>query len=144
MLIFFYIAAPNRIENYLLMKNVRLLLVLLLIVNCTTDLTDDNSISEIPTPETQSCVDDLPQIRITNNGVHSFDFLIYDLDDDYNTLYDQSISVTLDSDWIEITSSNIVIVASNEYDYGQKIELNLQNCDAIEVVIDANDDLTSL
>ncbi|WP_405575388.1 hypothetical protein [Winogradskyella sp. Asnod2-B02-A] len=126
------------------MKNVRLLLVLLLIVNCTTDLTDDNNISEIPTPETLSCVDDLPQIRITNNGVHSFDFLIYDLEDDYNTLYDQNISVSLDSDWIEMPSNSIVIIASNEYDYGQKIEVNLENCDAIEVVIDANDDLTFL
>lgn len=126
------------------MKNVRLLLVLLLIVNCTTDLPDVNETSETLTPQTQICVDDLPTVRITNNGSHSFDFIIYDFDENYNQLFTQNVSVAANSNWIELPSSNVIIVASNEFDYGQKVHLGLENCDTIEVEIDSNDVLTVL
>jgi len=60
------------------MKNVKLLLVLLHIVNCTTDLPDITETSETLSWQTHNCIDDLPTVRITNNGAHSFDFIIYD------------------------------------------------------------------
>jgi len=127
------------------MKNVKLLLVLLLIVNCTTNLPNEvNETSEILAPEAQNCVDDLPQVRITNNGVHGYNFLIYDIDDNYTTLYSGSIPLGSDSDWIELSSDNVVVIASNEFDYGQKAQLSLENCDTIEVEIDTNDTLTVL
>lgn len=127
------------------MKNVKLLLVLLLLVNCTADLSD--VITETPeslTPETQNCVDDLPTVRITNNGIHSFDFVILDFDDDYNQIHTQTVSVAADSNWIELSSTSVVIVASNEFDYGQKLHLSLENCDTIELQIDATDTFTVL
>lgn len=122
------------------MKNVRLLVVLLLIVNCTTDPPEVvNNTSESLSPVTQSCVDDLPTIRITNNGTHNFDFVIYDFDQDYDQMHTQNVSIAANSNWIELSSSNVIIVASNEFDYGQKLHLSLENCDTIEVEIDTND-----
>lgn len=126
------------------MKNVRLLLVLLLIVNCTTDLSDNSEISASINPQTQNCVDDLPTIRITNNGVHSFDFVIYDFDDNYNLLHTQSVTIAANSNWIELSSTSVIIVASNAFDYGQKIHLDLEPCDTIELVIDATDTFIEL
>lgn len=126
------------------MKNVRLLLVLLLIVNCTTDLSDNSEISASINPQTQNCVDDLPTIRITNNGVHSFDFVIYDFDDNYNLLHTQSVTIAANSNWIELSSTSVIIVASNAFDYGQKIHLDLVPCDTIELVIDATDTFIEL
>ena len=120
------------------MKNVRLIFVLLLIVNCTTDLTDVQETSEtnIPPQEVQMCIDDLPKVRLTNNGTRSFDFIIYG--QDYSLLHSQNISATLDSGWIELSDSDVIVVATNNVDYGQKIPLNLVACDNKELEIDAN------
>ncbi|MFK7833335.1 MAG: hypothetical protein AB8B52_08665 [Winogradskyella sp.] len=126
------------------MKNIRLLLLFLLVVNCTTEPADVNDISDLVSPEAQMCVDDLPMVRITNNGTHSFDFIIYDLDDNYTELFVSSISIADNSNWIELPTYNAVVVASNEFDYGQKVQLSLENCDTIEVVVDSADILTEL
>lgn len=121
------------------MKNVTLLLVLLLAVNCTADIPNVTETSELLNQETENCVDDLPKVRITNNGSHNFDIVIYGTD--YSQLHSQFIPTTDDSGWVEMTNNNVVIVASNSFDYGQKVQLSLQACDNIEVEIDANDTL---
>ena len=126
------------------MKNVKLLLVLLLIVNCTTDATDvqDTSVVNNPQPEVQTCIDDLPKVRLTNNGTRSFDFIVYG--DNYSQLHSQSVSSTTDSGWIELSDNNVIIVVTNSTDYGQKIPLNLVACDNKELEIDVNNILIEL
>ena len=125
------------------MKNVRLLIVLLLIVNCTTEPSefDERSVDAI-SPETQSCIDDLPKVRLTNNGTRSFEFIVYG--EDYSQLHTQNISSTTDSGWIELTDNNVIIVVTNNTDYGQKIPLSLIACDNKELEIDVNNILVEL
>jgi len=118
------------------MKNVRLLFVLLLIVNCTTDLPDVEETSELLSPQTQSCVDELPKVRITNNGTANFDLIVYGLD--YTQLYTQNVSTAANSGWLELSNHNVVVVASDGVNYGQKIELNLASCDNVELEMDVN------
>lgn len=120
------------------MKNVRLIFVLLLIVNCTTDLSEVDETLEAPNVqlEAQNCIDDLPKVRLTNNGTRSFDFIVYS--QDYNTLHTQNVLSATDSGWIELSSNDVIVVATNDIDYGQKIPLNLVVCDNIELEIDTN------
>jgi hypothetical protein len=120
------------------MKNLRLILVLLLMVNCTADLTEVEEAPETNTAQAdaQSCVDDLPQIRLTNNGTDSFDFIVYG--DDYSVLHTQNISVSANSGFIELSNNNVLVVVSNNVVYGQKIPLSLVACDVIELEIDAS------
>ena len=95
------------------MKNVRLIFVLLLLVNCTTDLSEIDATSESPSPDqqVQNCIDDLPNIILTNNGTHSFDFIVYA--DDYSILHTQTILSTGDSGWIELSNNNVIVVVTN-------------------------------
>jgi hypothetical protein len=111
------------------MKNVRLIFVLLLIVNCTADLSEIDETSETSStlPQAQLCIDDLPRVMLTNNGTHSFDFIVYA--DDYSVLHTQNLSTTTDSGWVELSSNNVIIVVTNNTVYGQKIQLNLVPCD---------------
>jgi hypothetical protein len=69
-------------------------------VNCTADLTEVEEAPETNTAQAdaQSCVDDLPQIRLTKNGTDSFDFIVYG--DDYSVLHTQNISVSANSGFI--------------------------------------------
>ncbi|EDP71301.1 hypothetical protein FBALC1_02417 [Flavobacteriales bacterium ALC-1] len=119
------------------MKNVRLIFVLLLIVNCTTDSSEVDALdTSHPQSESQNCVDDLPEIRLTNNGTRNFDLIVYG--QDYSTLHTQNVSNATDSGWIQLSSNDIIVVATNDIDYGQKIPLNLSLCDNIELEIDTN------
>ena len=120
------------------MKNVRLIFVLLLLVNCTTDLSEIDATSESPSPDqqVQNCIDDLPNIILTNNGTHSFDFIVYA--DDYSILHTQTILSTGDSGWIELSNNNVIVVVTNNIEYGQKIQLNLVPCDNKELEIDTS------
>ena len=123
------------------MKNVRLILVLLLIVNCTTDLPEVNETLESPSPqsEAQNCVDDLPKVKLTNNGTHSYDFIVYA--EDYSVLHTQNISPTMDSGWIELSNNDVIAVVTNNIVYGQKVQLNLVACDNKELEIDTSNTL---
>ena len=123
------------------MKNVRLILVLLLIVNCTADLTEVEEAPEtnLAQADVQSCIDDLPKVRLTNNGTDSFDFIVYG--DDYSVLHTQNISVTADSGFIELSNNNVLVVVSNNVVYGQKLPLSLVVCDIIELEIDPSNTL---
>jgi len=124
------------------MKNVRLIFVLLLIVNCTADLSEIDETSETSStlPPAQLCIDDLPRVMLTNNGTHSFDFIVYA--DDYSVLHTQNLSTTTDSGWVELSSNNVIIVVTNNTVYGQKIQLNLVPCDNKELEIDTNNVLS--
>ena len=124
------------------MKNVRLIFVLLLIVNCTADLSEiDEALETSSTlPPAQLCIDDLPRVMLTNNGTHSFDFIVYA--DDYSVLHTQNLSTTTDSGWVELSSNNVIIVVTNNTVYGQKIQLNLVPCDNKELEIDTNNVLS--
>jgi len=124
------------------MKNVRLIFVLLLLVNCTTDLSEIDATSESPSPDqqVQNCIDDLPNIILTNNGTHSFDFIVYA--DDYSILHTQTILSTGDSGWIELSNNNVIVVVTNNIEYGQKIQLNLVPCDNKELEIGTNNVLS--
>jgi hypothetical protein len=124
------------------MKNVRLIFVLLLIVNCTADLSEIAETSETSStlPQAQLCIDDLPRVMLTNNGTHSFDFIVYA--DDYSVLHTQNLSTTTDSGWVELSSNNVIIVVTNNTVYGQKIQLNLVPCDNKELEIDTNNVLS--
>lgn len=124
------------------MKNVRLIFVLLLIVNCTADLSEIDETSETSStlPQAQLCIDDLPRVMLTNNGTHSFDFIVYA--DDYSVLHTQNLSTTTDSGWVELSSNNVIIVVTNNTVYGQKIQLNLVPCDNKELEIDTNNVLS--
>lgn len=121
------------------MKNVKLILVLLLMVNCTTDSSEVLETQNDLTPQTLSCVDDLPQVKITNNGTFSFDFAIYG--QDYSELHTQTLATTAESDWLELSNNNVIIVASNDDVDGQKIQLNIVPCESIEVEVDENNTL---
>ncbi len=122
------------------MKNVRLIFVLLLIVNCTTDLSEvDETLETISSQqqlEVQNCIDDLPKVKLTNNGTHSFDFIVYG--QDYSELHTQNVSTTANSGWVELSNTDVIVVATNNVVYGQKIQLSLVACDTIELEIDTN------
>ena len=120
------------------MKNVKYIFVLLLIVNCTADLPEVEETIDVTinAPEQQTCVDDLPKVRLTNNGTRSFDFIVYT--QDFTPLYSQNISNTTDSGWIELSHNDVIVVVTNNVDYGQKILLNLAFCDNKELSIDAS------
>lgn len=123
------------------MKNVRLIFVLLLIVNCTADLPDVEASPESLNPQTQNCINDLPNVILTNNGTHSFDVAIYG--EDYSELFAQNIAESADSGWIELSDYNVIVVASSPIANGQKIQLSLEDCDSIEIEIDTNNTLTA-
>lgn len=118
------------------MKNVKLIFVLLLMVNCTSDLPDVLETTDALNRQSITCLDDLPQVKITNNGTFSFDIIIYG--QDYSELHTQNLSTTADSDWLDVSNNDIIIVASNNDVYGQKIQLSLVPCDTIEVEINAD------
>jgi hypothetical protein len=124
------------------MKNVKYIFVLLLFINCTTDSTaDDESIeTSILEPQTQSCIDELPKVRLTNNSTQDFDFIVYGTE--YTVLHTQSVGSLLDSGWIDMYDNELVIVATNGQSYGQKIQLDVQTCDALELEIDTNNVLS--
>lgn len=130
------------------MKNVRLIFVLLLLINCTTDLSEVNEASDTPSPQpqaeaqqdVQNCIDDLPKVRLTNNGTHSFDFIIYGAD--YSVLHTQNVASAGVSDWIELSNNDVVVVVTNNIVYGQKIQLNLVPCDNKELEVDTNNILS--
>jgi len=124
------------------MKNVRLIFVLLLIVNCTADLSEIDATSDASStlPLAQMCIDDLPKVMLTNNGTHSFDFTVYA--DDFSVLHTQNISTTADSGWVELSNNNVIVVVTNNTVYGQKIQLNLVACDNKELEIDTNNVLS--
>ena len=121
------------------MKNVRLLLLLLLMSNCTTDTPEVQETPDDLNYQTLSCIDDLPQIKFTNNGTDSFDFAIYG--QDYSQLHSQTLSMSEQTDWLELSNSEIIVVASNNIVYGQKMELTLLPCDIIEIEIDVDNEL---
>ncbi|MBU2927744.1 YbjP/YqhG family protein [Winogradskyella psychrotolerans] len=116
------------------MKNVRLILVLLLMVNCTTDSSDVLEIQDDLSPQTLNCVDDLPQVKITNQSALDFDLIIYG--QDYSQLHTQSLSAAGATDWLELTNGDIIVVATNTDIYGQKIQLSILPCESIEIEID--------
>lgn len=123
------------------MKHVLRILVLLLLVNCTTDSTSTQEELDISAVNlnTQTCVNDSPKIRLTNNGTHSFEFIIYG--EDYSLLHLDNISVAANSGWVQLSQNDVIAVASNDFVYGQKIPLNLQFCDNLELEIDINNTL---
>jgi hypothetical protein len=120
------------------MKNVKYIFVLLLIVNCTADLpeVEETLDGAINAPEQQTCIDDLPKVRLTNNGTRSFDFIVYA--QDYTQLHTQNVSSATDSGWIELSDNDVIVVVTNNVDYGQKIPLSLVVCDNKELSIDGN------
>lgn len=126
------------------MKNVRLIFVLLLLINCTTDLSEANEVTDTPSSQpqadaqqdAQNCIDDLPKVRLTNNGTHSFDFIIYGAD--YSVLHTQSVASAAVSGWIELTTNDVLVVVTNNIVYGQKIQLNLVPCDTKELEVDTS------
>ena len=120
------------------MKNVKRLLVLLLFVNCTTDsvIIEERPEVSVENLDAQTCVSDSPKVRLTNNGTDSFEFTVYA--QDYTVLYTQIISSATDSGWIELSQNDVLIVAYNTVVYGQKIPLNLELCDNLELEIDTN------
>jgi len=120
------------------MKNVKLIFVLLLFVNCTTDLPETEESLDLQ-PQEQNCIDDLPKVRLTNDGTHSFDFIIYD--QDFNVLHESSISSTADSGWIELTSNDVIAVVTNDIVYGQKVQFSLVPCDNKELQINTGNTL---
>ncbi|WP_178983277.1 hypothetical protein [Winogradskyella helgolandensis] len=116
------------------MKNVTLILVLLLMVNCTADSSDVQEIQDDLSPQTLNCVDDLPQIKFTNNGTDSFDFIVYG--QDYSLLHSQTLSIAENTDWLELSNNEIIVVASNNIVYSQKMELSIFPCESVELEID--------
>ena len=113
----------------------------LLIVNCTAELTEAEETTDITinASQSQTCVDDLPKVRLTNNGTHSFDFIVYA--QDYTELHTQNVSSTADSGWIELPDNDVIVVVTNPIDYGQKIPLSLVVCDNKELVINSSNTL---
>ncbi|WP_296380532.1 hypothetical protein [Winogradskyella sp.] len=126
------------------MKNVRFIFVLLLFVNCTTDSAEVDETSETINlqPESQICVDDLPKVRLSNNSAEDFDFIVY-TSSDFSMLHTQNISSTDNSGWLELSHNDVIVLATNSIVYGQKIQLNLQACDNVELEIDANNVLVA-
>lgn len=120
------------------MKHVKHLLVLLLLVNCTTDAPETENTPEVSAENNQvlNCVDDLPKLRLTNNGTHSFEFSLQA--QDYTVLHTQNISASSDSGWIEISNDDVLAVVYNNVAYGQKLPLSLNLCDNLELEIDTN------
>ncbi|SDG94881.1 alpha-crystallin domain-containing protein [Winogradskyella thalassocola] len=118
------------------MKNVKLIFVLLLMVNCTTDSSEVLETQDDFGPQMLSCVDDLPQVKITNNGTLTFDIAVYG--QDYSELHAENLDTTAESDWLELSSNDIFIVASNDDVDGQKIQLNIFPCESVEVEVDEN------
>jgi hypothetical protein len=120
------------------MKHVKHLLVLLLLVNCTTDAAETDNTPEVSVENNSvlNCVNDLPKVRLTNNGTRSFEFMVYA--EDYTELHSQNVSATTNSGWIELSPSDVLAVVSNDVDYGQKMPLNLEFCDNLELEIDIN------
>lgn len=116
------------------MKNVRLILVLLLMVNCTTDSSDVLEIQDDLSPQTLNCEDDLPQVKMTNNSTLNFELIIYG--EDYSQLHTQSLSVAGETDWLELSNEDIIVVITNTDVYGQKIELSILPCESVELEID--------
>ncbi|WP_412559923.1 hypothetical protein [Winogradskyella sp. MIT101101] len=123
------------------MKHVRRLLVLLLFVNCTTDSPNAEEVLEVSATNqvVQNCVNDAPKVRLTNNGTHSFEFIVYA--EDYSLLHSGNVSATANSGWVELSQNDVLAVATNDIVYGQKIPLNLQLCDNLELEIDINNTL---
>lgn len=123
------------------MKHVRRLLVLLLFVNCTTDSPNTEEVLEVSATNqvVQNCVNDAPKVRLTNNGTHSFEFIVYA--EDYSLLHSGNVSATANSGWVELSQNDVLAVATNDIVYGQKIPLNLQLCDNLELEIDINNTL---
>ncbi|WP_225035196.1 hypothetical protein [Winogradskyella sp. SM1960] len=119
------------------MKNVKLIFVLLLMVNCTTDSSEVQETQDELIPQTLSCVDNLPQVKITNNSALSFDVAIYG--QDYSELHAENLTTSADTDWLELANNDIIIVATNDLVYGQKIQLSILPCESIEVEVDEND-----
>lgn len=123
------------------MKHVRRLLVLLLFVNCTTDSPNAEEVLEVSATNqvVQNCVNDAPKVRLTNNGTHSFEFIVYA--EDYSLLHSGNVSATANSGWVELSQNDVLAVATNDIVYGQKIPLNLELCDNLELEIDINNTL---
>jgi len=125
------------------MKNVILIFVFLLMVNCTTDsssvLEPQNQLSV----EAYNCVDDLPQVKVTNNGTFDFDLIIYS-QEDLSEIYEENLSISNQSEWIELPNNDILIVVNNVDYGGHKIELTTFPCESVEVEIDINNVLSVL
>jgi len=125
------------------MKNVILIFVFLLMVNCTTDsssvLEPQNQLSV----EAYNCVGDLPQVKVTNNGTFDFDLIIYS-QEDLNEIYEENLSISNQSEWIELPNNDILIVVNNVDYGGHKIELTTFPCESVEVEIDINNVLSVL
>jgi hypothetical protein len=121
------------------MKNVRLMFLLLLMVNCTTDSPEIQERPDDLNYQVLNCIDDLPQLKITNNGTDNFDFAIYG--QDYSQLYSQALSTSENTGWLEVSNYEVIVVATNDVVYGQKLELTLVPCDAMEIEIDVNNGL---
>jgi hypothetical protein len=107
-------------------------------VSCTAEFAEENDAlnAAILQPEVENCVDDHPQVRITNNGTDNFDFTV--IGDDYAVFYEANVGITGDTGFIELTNNNVIIIASNDIVYGQKIPLSLVNCDIVDLEIDEN------
>ena len=121
------------------MKKITLILVLLLIVNCTTDSPDSQFEPSELRQQVLSCVDDDPQIKITNNGTIIFDVAVYG--EDYSEVYSESLTTGSNTDWFDSSINEVIVVASNDNFYGRKIKLSLLPCDIIVVELDANNNL---
>lgn len=123
------------------MKHVKHLLVLLLFVNCTTDspLVDETAEVSSSNLNVQNCVSDFPKVRLTNNGTDSFEFKVYA--EDYSLLQFQNVSVGNDSGWLELSHNDVIAVAINTIVNDQKLPLNLELCDNLDLEIDSNNTL---
>ncbi|RKE95443.1 hypothetical protein [Ichthyenterobacterium magnum] len=130
-----------------LLKTIAMAMVIFSCYNCSVEPTDNQLENNqtatelsVSSDSDNLCAGDLPKIKLTNNGTYVFDVSILGFDS--VLLASQGgILVNNHTGWIELSVLDVVVVANNPTIYGQKIELNLELCDNLELEIDSNNEL---
>lgn len=133
-----------------LLKNIAYAILLLSVFNCTTESVDNSQESSstiqpqevnLDTPDVNTCNDQDPKARITNNGTIDVNLEIYN---ESGTLVGQAYNVTPGhtSSWNEFSVGEVTFVVSN-VNANKAIVLDMDTCTVYDMVVGANNQLMS-
>lgn len=125
------------------MKTLRLLIVFLLVLNCTDDssntLNDDLS-NNLLSP--QNCTNDQPRARLTNNGTVNHSLRIFD--ENSNVIVSAfNIEPGSSTGWFEFSPQEVLFAVDNDTFSDEKVEAIMENCMEFDMEIGADDALVS-
>ena len=137
------------------MKNLLKLLPFLVIAfafkSCTVEPTDvvvTASDSETSSPDAifdTNCANDLPKTRMINNGTINFDLQVINIAG-VSELTISSIGPGTTTNWNDFNVGEVLFAVSNNEALvnDEKVVLQMDTCMGYEIVIDSNNEITSL